>query len=129
MAMSVHQCLLKIIVQVDTFCKVGPIYFFGTIDINVHKGYNMYIMKAVQDINATKARNDFFNLLKKSYLDKKTYLIKKGDIPMAYLIPVTIADNKNKIKKAILNRAKELRDSMQETSDSVDILRSIRKNV
>ncbi len=86
-------------------------------------------MKAVQDINATKARNDFFNLLKKSYLDKETFLIKKGDIPMAYLIPVTIADNKDKVKKEVLKQAKELRKSMQKTSDSVDILRSIRKNV
>lgn len=34
-------------------------------------------------IDATNARNDFFNILEKVYLDNNSYLIKKSGIPVA----------------------------------------------
>lgn len=45
-------------------------------------------MSQIQNISATEARNNFFNVLKESYLEKKRFLIKKGGIPMVYIIPV-----------------------------------------
>ncbi len=51
---------------------------------------SLLIMKKIQKIGATEARNDFFNLLTKSFKKKQPYLIEKGKIPTAYLIPVTL---------------------------------------
>ena len=91
-------------------------------------------MKQLKRITATKARNDFFNLLKKSFLEKQTFIIEKGEIPMVYLVPVSEIDFDQKAifdqKAAIrlLKKLEKFRASMKETSDSVKLLREIRKD-
>lgn len=89
-------------------------------------------MKIIKHINATTARNDFFNLLKKNYLDKQIFLIKKGGIPMSFLIPANAEDLTRglRLDKSTrqLDKLKTLRNSMAETSDSVSILRKVRLN-
>lgn len=46
-------------------------------------------MEEAQRIGATEARNNFFKLLRESFLEKQPFLIEKGKIPMVYIIPVT----------------------------------------
>jgi len=87
----------------------------------------------IQRINATSARNDFFNLLKASVLGKQTYLIEKGEIPMVYLIPVSEIQlndflNNDKAEGELLEKLRKFRFSMGATSDSVRLLREARKN-
>lgn len=48
-------------------------------------------MDEVKRIAATRARNKFFEILRKSYLEKQIFLIEKGGIPIAYIIPTTAA--------------------------------------
>ena len=47
----------------------------------------------IQHVTATETRNNFFNILKNSYLKGITYVIKKDDVPMARLIPETLVQN------------------------------------
>ncbi len=49
----------------------------------------MYTMENTQRIGATKARNNFFQILQDSFMNKKPFLVEKGKIPMVYIIPVT----------------------------------------
>lgn len=91
-------------------------------------------MISSKKITATEARNNFFNLLKQSFLEKQIYLIEKGEIPMAYLVPVSGVslgrklDIKQRSLKELLEEINQLRDSMKETSDSVGLLKGIRVN-
>jgi len=85
-------------------------------------------MKDIQAVNATKARNDFFNLLQRSYLEKQTFLIKKGNIPMVYIVPVNAVESQEKKQLVLLNRIKKLRNSIRQSSDSVSLLRKIRQH-
>ena len=87
----------------------------------------MYTMENTQRIGATKARNNFFQLLQESFMNKKPFLVEKGKIPMVYIIPVT-ADlnakkpNKNYAQKLLeiegdwfsLNDLKETRKEIEE---------------
>lgn len=84
-------------------------------------------MNKIQTIGATQARNNFFNLLKKSYLEKQTFMIERGDIPMVYIVPATIVDIDERDQFSVLRKAKKLRDSMPLTADSVSLLRKIRR--
>jgi len=86
-----------------------------------------------QRINVTKARNNFFNLLKESVLEKQTFLVEKGEIPMVYLVPVSEMELNgdfsygNNTMIQLLKRLKRFRSSMRVTSDSVKLLREARK--
>lgn len=90
-------------------------------------------MNNVQRIKATEARNNFFNLLKQSYLEKQTFLIEKGDIPMVYITPIDKLNFKREaesdIKKnlRLLKEIEKFRNSMKKTSDSVRLLREMRR--
>ena len=94
----------------------------------------MFAMVDIQRISATQARNDFFNLLKKSYLEKIPFLIEKGEIPMVYMIPINHSSmNKknifqNKAQEKLLYKLNKFKNSMKETSDSVILLREMRRN-
>jgi hypothetical protein len=52
----------------------------------------------IKRIPVTKARNNFFKLLKKSYLENQVFLLEKGGIPLAYISPAQRAENKSPIK-------------------------------
>ena len=41
-------------------------------------------------MSVTKARNDFFRIVKRSYLKKEAFLIEKGGIPLSYILPADI---------------------------------------
>ena len=84
-------------------------------------------MENAQIINATEARNNFFSLLEKSFLKKRSFLIKKGNIPMAYIIPVSMVKDQKESQLALLERVGKLRESMVPTSNSVLLLRKIRR--
>ncbi len=83
-------------------------------------------MDQAKVISATTARNDFFNLIKQSYLKGKSFLVEKRDIPMVYIIPVNKVRDKN--QPQLLSQINKLRNSMPETSDSVDLLREMRQD-
>lgn len=92
-------------------------------------------MNNVQRIKATEARNNFFHLLKKSYLEKQTFLIEKGDIPMVYIVPTsedifkrdsTFQEVKKQLK--ILKKIEKIHQSMKVTSNSVSLLRKMRRH-
>lgn len=85
-------------------------------------------MNNIQAINATKARNNFFSLLEKAFLEKQTYLIKKGKIPLVYMIPVNIVDDSGQRELKLLTQINKLRESMKITSDSVSLLKEMRQN-
>lgn len=84
-------------------------------------------MNKLQRINATQARNNFFNLLRKSYLEKQSFLVEKSNIPMVYIVPATSDNNIQKNQLAILKKAQKLRNSMKQTPDSVSLLRKMRR--
>lgn len=88
-------------------------------------------MQNIQSISATKARNNFFNLLKKSYLEKKTFLIEKGEIPMVYMMPVDLVVSEKESKEnkqlELLKEINKFRNKMKQTSDSVRLLRKMRR--
>lgn len=92
----------------------------------------MYTMQ-IKRINATRARNEFFNLLKESVLEKQTFIIEKGEIPMVYMVPVSeIGLDRNlnygsNDMMQLLKRLKRFRSSMKMTSDSVKLLREARR--
>lgn len=86
-----------------------------------------------EELNATEARNKFFILLKQSFLNKQRYLIKKGDIPMAYIVPISSKyldeDIYEKEKQLnILRKAAKLRKSMPKSPDSVKLIQDMRKH-
>ncbi len=81
-------------------------------------------------ISATRARNDFFNLLKKSFLEKQAFIIEKGQIPMAYLMPVyeeELIKTGQRSEVKLLAELEKFRSSMKKTSDSVGLLRKMRR--
>jgi len=80
-------------------------------------------MKKMQTISATKARNNFFTLLEESFLQNQPFIIKKSNIPLAYLIPVSKED-----KTEESDRIKEL---LQITGQWFDLKdhKKVRKDV
>lgn len=53
----------------------------------------------IKRMTITKARNDFFRLVRRGYLKKEIVLIEKGEIPMSYIIPANIRDVEDLIQK------------------------------
>ncbi len=53
----------------------------------------------IKRMTITKARNDFFRIVRRGYLKKEVVLIEKGEIPMSYIIPANIDGVDNLIKK------------------------------
>lgn len=89
-------------------------------------------MESPERISATEARNSFSNLLKESFLEKKSFVVEKGKIPMVFIIPFSkeyLGENgsEKKAQMGLLDDLKNFRGKMGETSDSVKLLREIRK--
>lgn len=89
-------------------------------------------MKAPRTINATQARNDFFNLLRESFLEKQSFIIEKGKIPMVYIIPASEGNWEQRLTagrtkdRQLLRNLEKLRGAMKKTADSVKLLREMR---
>jgi len=81
-------------------------------------------MRQIIPITATEARNQFFKIIKKSFLEKKKYVVLKGDIPLVYISPIEEETTANQLKT--LTELKIFRKKMRKTSDSVKLLRKIR---
>jgi len=80
-------------------------------------------MKQIQTMGATEARNNFFVILENAFLNNQSYLIKKGNIPMAYISSVnTVKTGETDILDEIL----ELKKKMKKGSDSVELIRQMR---
>ena len=89
----------------------------------------MRTTKATTVLKATKARNEFFNLIKESYLLRKVYIIEKDGIPMVYISPYNAEfSNDNLTKDSLLLEIDKFRNSLTKTSNSVDLIREIRTN-
>lgn len=74
-------------------------------------------------MGATEARNNFFVILENAFLNNQSYLIKKGNIPMAYISSVnTVKTGETDILDEIL----ELKKKMKKGSDSVELIRQMR---
>ena len=83
----------------------------------------------MKKISATKARNDFFNILGKGYLKKEKYIIYKSGIPLMVLSPYKEPSSAKKAKfnaEELLKAIKENKKDMKMISDSVEILRNLR---
>jgi len=82
-------------------------------------------MKQVQVIKATEARNNFFELLKLSYLHEKSFLVEKGGIPMVKITPVgkKTSSKKKMSKKEYLNLLLNLDTSWFTEEDYQDYLK------
>ena len=90
----------------------------------------------IQTIPITKARNEFFDLIDKSYRDNMTFVIEKSGIPVVRWIPYKEeADEKNEMEKRKKEReewiaqVKKLHRGMKKTTDSVLILRKFRQGI
>jgi len=91
-------------------------------------------MVNLQIIKATEARNNFFSLLKKSYFKKQNFLIEKGGIPMVYMVSVNgglsqkqAKTSKTKKNLRLLAAMEKFQKNMKKTSDSVLLLRKMRR--
>lgn len=88
----------------------------------------------LQPISATKARNDFFNLLNRSFREKKGFIIEKSKIPVAFLIPANAANLMPDFpiiaedNAGLIQQLKQFHKTMKMTSDSVEILRQFRQD-
>ena len=89
-------------------------------------------MKVPKTINATKARNKFFTLLRESFLEKQPFIVEKGKIPMVFIVPISESDwaegviSRQKKVTQLLKKLEEFRSKMEETPDSVKLLQRIR---
>ncbi len=91
----------------------------------------MLKFSTMKRINATKARNNFFQILNESYKENKTFLVEKSDIPVIYIVPATkdlLEKSKEDRQLAILKKIRKFRKSLSPTSDSVKLLREIRRH-
>jgi prevent-host-death family protein len=41
-------------------------------------------------MSITKARNNFFKIVRRGYLKKEVVLVEKGEIPVSYIVPVDL---------------------------------------
>lgn len=82
------------------------------------------VMKQIQVMGATEARNNFFSILEKVLLNDQKYLIKKGNIPMAYIVPPYAVDKED--NGDILKEILKLKKKMKKGGDSVVLLRQMR---
>jgi len=53
----------------------------------------------IKRMTITKARNDFFRLVRQGYLKKEVVLIEKGEIPVSYIIPTNISGVEKLLKE------------------------------
>ena len=81
----------------------------------------------MKKMNATKVRNNFFSILENGYLKKEEYLIYKSGIPLMVLTPYVDENIKSDVKKDLLKNIKRNRESSNVGTDSVNILRNLRK--
>ena len=44
----------------------------------------------IKRMTITKARNDFFRIVRRGYLKKEVVLVEKGGIPVSYIVPASI---------------------------------------
>lgn len=89
-----------------------------------------------QTISITKARNEFFDLLMKSYNNESVFEVEKNGILMGVVVPPKIyhEEIKKKIKVKdeyeerlrFIKRLRKFRNSMPVTSNSVEIIRKLR---
>jgi len=77
----------------------------------------------IQIISATEARNNFFSIIDQSFLEKKRFLVKKGNIPIAYIGPPTEITT---ISDDIFDEIAELKKGMKKGGDSVKLIRQMR---
>lgn len=54
----------------------------------------------IKRMTITKARNDFFRLVRRGYLKKEIVLIEKGEIPVSYIIPANTDGVEKLVSKA-----------------------------
>jgi len=47
----------------------------------------------------TKARNDFFRIVREGYLKKEVVLVEKGEIPVSYIVPASIKGVEELVQK------------------------------
>lgn len=79
-----------------------------------------------QVLSATKARNNFFQLLDQAHLENKTFIIKKGNIPVAQISPPSSKTQAKTNWKQLIKQSYTLRKSMNMTSNSVEMIRQDR---
>ena len=53
----------------------------------------------IKRMSITKARNDFFRIVRRGYLKKEVVLVEKGEIPVSYIIPANIRGVEKLIKE------------------------------
>ena len=53
----------------------------------------------IKRMTITKARNDFFRIVRQGYLKKEVVLVEKGGIPVSFIIPANIEGIEDLIKK------------------------------
>lgn len=81
----------------------------------------------LQKITATKTRNNFFKILDSSFKKKKIFIVEKSGIPMAYIVPAEEFTYNGDKNLKLLDKVERFRKSMRKTTDSVKLLREIRK--
>ena len=90
-------------------------------------------MKVPKTISATQARNNFFRILKESFLEKQPFIVEKGQIPLVCIVPLSEDNGKKQVvtrlkkMQQLLTRLEKFRRTMGETEDSVKLLREMRR--
>jgi len=59
----------------------------------------MSVTMKIKRMTITKARNEFFKIVRQGYLKKEVVLIKKGEIPVSYIIPANIRGIEELVQK------------------------------
>ncbi len=94
-------------------------------------------MMKTMTINATKARNNFFNLLEAAYWEKQQVIIKKNNIPMAKLVPVASKQKASQSQQLstqakqnlrLLRKLKKIQQKMPVTANSVGLIKEMRQD-
>lgn len=101
------------------------------IDMSVHSWYLMY-MNVTKKLPITTFRNNLFNYLNEVYLQKSVYVVEKGNIPIAYVIPANNPEIiKYYAKDALTDLIEDLKETvfkMNKSVSSVDLIREMRLN-
>jgi prevent-host-death family protein len=86
-------------------------------------------MKALK---STQARNNFFQIMDDCQVNNEVYEVKKNNVPMVYIVPVSKykANNRKQTKRerrqAILKEARSYSAKKDSNNDSLEILRNHR---
>jgi hypothetical protein len=54
----------------------------------------------IKRMTVTKARNNFFKIVRRGYLKKEVALVEKGGIPVSYIVPVNLDGIEELISKS-----------------------------